>query len=147
MKSSYKYSDQIALHNKAVDILNMKIEAIRRLDHAEIQLSEWDRATAWDPIRLTNNRSWLADRVETYRAIVPRITRYYAKHALKVCTTIAETEEYDRKVQKLPVFGDTELMAMDSINGPRACRDACNYGKAELNSHQLNTSYDNAYES
>ncbi len=135
MTSSYKYSEQIALHNMAVAILEMKIEFMRRLDANRETLEKFDNGKWNDPICLMNDRRTLVHNIEIYEKCVARATKRYYKFATQVCTAMAEVEQYDKKIQNIPVFGQEEA---SMLREPEPCIGySCEYGKAELNSHHI----------
>ena len=112
MIAKHKYQEQIALHEKCLAILNMKIEAMRRLEHAEDALYDYIHAKdRYAPIRLFNTNERLEAKIANYKAIIPRINSYYAKYATKVCMTMNGVEEYDQRVQRIPVFGEVERLS------------------------------------
>lgn len=112
MISTHKYSYQISQHEKAVAILNLKVEAMKRLDLVEETLQRFDAAGAWDPIRLMNDRSNIEHNVDLYKRVISRLSRYYTNHTSKICQEITTIQLYDEKIHSLPpVFGDVEKQA------------------------------------
>ncbi len=142
MISTHKYAGQVALHEKCLAILNMKIEAIKRLDNAEGYLHDFLHSKdRYSIIRLTNRQSDLEDNIEWYKRVVSRVSAYYRAQKMKIVALMSETDEYDIKVRgwSVPYFlprAEKEIYIRSMPIGAN-CQSGDEYGIAELTSHLM----------
>lgn len=118
MTSSHKYSEQIALHNKAIDVLNMKIKAMQQLDEKETALANYEKLSHGEQYWSLFDKAFAQKRIDFLHRAIPRINKYYASIAAKVCSTMATVEVYDSKVQGLPLPKDfVDLNNVSVVDG------------------------------
>lgn len=119
--------DHIALHEKALALLDLLVRAMKRLEDYKEAVNRWDNASDWDTIRLVNTRLTLSNRVDTYVRVVARIRSAYIAQSQKIWLQVYQGFPVEKT---FTAWG--ELEALEKKQVPASTRECNEYPLAEL---------------
>lgn len=114
MLQKENYSSQVLLHERAIEILELRTRAIKRLNEAQADLNRFNGYTRWQKDADFYNIEHYTWKVKVKERSVSFLTGLYARHSAKICGTLPAQTVSARPTTATPVEVP-ELQAANSF--------------------------------